>query len=96
MKVYHTTPLNNRAAILKTGLLVSMASGTFKRIWLHDWQRSEWARDHIAQRYAMDRKFIHRFAVEVKREWLTKFSNGIWTCNRDLPPEHLYPTLLGS
>ncbi len=89
MLLFHSTPGSNSLSIHKLGICTESARIEPHRIWLHTWRKRKWARLHLAVRYKCDPRQITSFAVDLPRAWVTKFSRGIWTCERTIHSNRL-------
>jgi hypothetical protein len=83
--LYHFTPTTNLKSIRKFGLLVSYSQGMHDRVWLGEYCKIEWLREHIAdhqKRHVDDLALIRARSQDLE---LFRVRDGIWVSYKSLP-----------
>ena len=88
MILWHATPSYNHESILSLGLCVRYSLSTARRVWLHGRAKRKWAKQHVGKKHGDKPESLVLFKVEVPDSWLHRFSDGVWWCDRDIPPAH--------
>lgn len=89
MMVYHATPSKNVDSILSQGLLLRCARSGARRVWFHSFAGRSWSVSHVSKRHGVERDEVVVMKVHVPDHWLTRFSEVVFWCNRDVPPAHI-------
>jgi hypothetical protein len=89
MLLRHATPARNLSSIRARGLLTGMARGALRLVWLHTTGASRWAVPHIGRRHGVPVQDVALLEVEVPRSWVRRNRAGLWTSDRDIPPDRI-------
>lgn len=86
MRLFHVTPLKNRASILSRGLLCKFAQRN-PRIWLVSQFKLDWAYRHIQSHYRTPLVIVLR--VSINRRQLTRYQRGVYYSTADIQPSKI-------
>jgi hypothetical protein len=93
MRLRHATPAVNLPSIRARGLLTAMSRGVLPLVWLHVPGASRWAVPHVSRRHGVPVESVALLTISVPRSWVRRNKRGLWTCDRDIPPERISGTL---
>lgn len=85
----HTTHEAVRESILKHGVAVRFSTGAFRRVWAHKAFLKKWGRNHVCKRHAVKTKDVIHITIVVPDSWVKRYKDGIYFCERDIPPAHI-------
>ena len=86
MRLTHTTKLKNLKSIRQYGLLKSFSRQGRVAVWLHTAKLDKWGEAHVKVRHGWENCDIVHIVVDVPRSWVRKHANGLYYCDRDIPP----------
>lgn len=89
MRVFHTTSRKALRSINATGLKTSYALRKRAAVWLHARSLSMWAFLHVGQHKRIPITDMVCIEFDVPRSWLRRYSDGVWYCSQDVPPDKL-------
>jgi len=82
MIVFHVTPAGNQASIEEHGILRKHATSSLRRIWLVDFERLNWAAEHVRKRHGVDD--VVAFKAYVRTCRLRKWRDGVYFTEIDV------------
>jgi len=89
MRLLHSSFEKNRESILKHGLCVRFSTSGVRRVWVCKPFKGKWAARHVCRRHREKAANVIVLVVNVPDSWLTRYADGVYFCDRDVPPAHI-------
>lgn len=92
--LFHVTPESNLANIRINGLDPKYSTGVFKRSWLVQKKKLEWAIIHTSARHDLPTDKLYIFIFDAHRDTVTRFATpNVYYSTHILMPEDHFPAI---
>ena len=95
MIVLHVTPAGNTASIMRLGILTRYAQSAWRRCWVCDPCREDWARKHVALRHGCNPCECTVLKLYVEEGKLHSQLPGLYWLEQDIQPEAIQEVKFG-
>lgn len=79
----------NRESLVAKGVDVAFSKGACRRVWFHKPFLRKWAVKHVCKRHKGKPSDVIVLCVQIPDSWLKKYRDGVYYCERTVPPAHI-------